>query len=461
MSHAATHVAVYVRISSDPFNLLAGVGRQETDCRRLAEVRWPGHEVRVYTDNDVSASRFSKRPRPGFQELTAAITRGEVYAVIGWNFDRLFRRPAELETFLDLCDRLKFTRALTAQGDVDLTTDDGRLHARIMTAVAAKESDDKSRRIRRSLLDRRERGQHHHGKVVYGYRLVDGEPIMVPTAAKVVRDAARRFLGGEPLSSIARRMPEGAPRTPGGVRMMLLSPALTGRVGSALHGGVAGSTQQWRPILDDTTAAEIRAKLKAPDRVRSAAHGRRRWWLAGLVKCGLCGASMRAQQGGSGSNARSFTCSRFEGGCGRMSVRCDLLQAHVEIAILDSVVAQMPVESAMEPANPGLNGMALPHNHGTPPADRLAELAALYVSDQITQAEWLAARGAITSHITHDPLPQVHLRPVADLPRRWRQMTVDQRHEQAARLIERVSIQPRQLGGPRWQPDRVAIDWRQ
>jgi site-specific DNA recombinase len=53
--------AVYVRISSDPSGLRAGVERQERDCRELAERRgWT--VAQVYCDNDVSAD--SGRPAP-------------------------------------------------------------------------------------------------------------------------------------------------------------------------------------------------------------------------------------------------------------------------------------------------------------------------------------------------------------------------------------------------------------
>lgn len=391
------------------------------------------------------------------------MARGEVYAVIGWNFDRLFRRPAELETFLDLCDRLRFTRAVTAQGDVDLTTDDGRLHARIMVAVAAKESDDKSRRMKRALQDRRERGQHHHGRAVYGYRMVDGMPIIVAEQAAIVQDAARRFLAGEPLTSIARSMPPDAPQTNSGVRLMLLSPALTGRVGNSHTGAISGVAPQWAPILDDTTAAEIRSVLKAPDRVHTAPSGQRRWWLAGLVTCALCGNNMRAQQGGGSSGpTRSFTCNKLEGGCGKMSIRAELLQWHVEIGILDSVVVKEPVDRAPVIADGLIDGHT----------ERLADLAAMYASGGITRDEWVAAREAARKLSGHgDVMPAVTLRPVVDLAKRWRGMTVDERHEQATRLIEKVVIHPRVHGGPRnqlvpWvdvdgvERSRVKVKWR-
>ena len=85
--------------------------------------------------------------------LTAAsvgdeIEAGAVEAVVVYHADRLHRHPRELEDFIDLCQRTK-TQLATVSGDVDLSTHEGQLIARIQGEVARKESDDKSRRIRR------------------------------------------------------------------------------------------------------------------------------------------------------------------------------------------------------------------------------------------------------------------------------------------------------------------------
>ena len=82
--------AVYVRISSDPSGLRAGVDRQERDCRELAERRgWT--VAQFYCDNDVSAD--SGRPRPAYQQLLADIEAGLVDAVIVWALDGCTAAP--------------------------------------------------------------------------------------------------------------------------------------------------------------------------------------------------------------------------------------------------------------------------------------------------------------------------------------------------------------------------------
>ena len=74
---------------------------------------------------------------------------GAINGLLVYDLDRLHRQPSELESFIDLCGRLGLSNVASVSGDIDLTSSDGQFQARILGAVAKKESDDKSRRIRR------------------------------------------------------------------------------------------------------------------------------------------------------------------------------------------------------------------------------------------------------------------------------------------------------------------------
>jgi len=87
----------------------------------------------------------------------------EADGTVVWHLDRLHRHPKELEEFFEVCDAAKVKDLATVQGDIDLSTDDGRFHARIMGAVARKASDDQSRRVRRKHLELAESGRFHGG----------------------------------------------------------------------------------------------------------------------------------------------------------------------------------------------------------------------------------------------------------------------------------------------------------
>ena len=191
--------AVYARISSDPDGLAAGVTRQIEDCRAFAERRcWPVADV--YVDNDTSA--YSGKRRPEYERMLDDLAAGIRDAVIVYHLDRLHRRPRELEDFLDLCDRSGIRDLACVTGEIDLGTHDGRFHARILGAVARKESDDKSRRLIRKHLELAKAGKVSGGGTrPYGY--AKDRVTVIPDEAAIIKEMAERLLAGDSLRSIA------------------------------------------------------------------------------------------------------------------------------------------------------------------------------------------------------------------------------------------------------------------
>jgi len=125
----------------------------------------------------------------------AAVESGSIDAIVTWHNFRLHRSPKELEAFIDLVERSRVRLAVVTGGDYDLTTPDGRLSARIVGAVARKESEDRSRRLRRKHLELAELGRPA-GQLGWGVRSEDER--------ELVREAARRVLEGDGLMTIAR-----------------------------------------------------------------------------------------------------------------------------------------------------------------------------------------------------------------------------------------------------------------
>src|SRR5206468_12439831 len=136
--------------------------------------------------------------------LLGELEAGTLDGLLVYNLDRLHRQPRELEAFIDVCQQLRLIHVASVEGDIDLTTADGQFQARILGAVAKKESDDKSRRIRRKHLEIAAEGRvSGGGSRPYGY-----EPDKVtlrPAEAGVVTECAQRLLAGEPVRSIAQR----------------------------------------------------------------------------------------------------------------------------------------------------------------------------------------------------------------------------------------------------------------
>ncbi|HEU5405534.1 MAG TPA: recombinase family protein, partial [Gaiellaceae bacterium] len=176
------------------------------DCARLAE-RKGWRVVEQYVDDDVSA--WSGKRRPEYARLLADLQAGSINGLLVYDLDRLHRQPSELESFIDLCQRLGLTNVASVSGEIDLTTADGQFQARILGAVAKKSSDDTSRRIRRKHLEIAAEGRvSGGGSRPYGYEA--DKVTLRPAEAAVVAECAKRLLAGEPVRSIAQDLNERA-----------------------------------------------------------------------------------------------------------------------------------------------------------------------------------------------------------------------------------------------------------
>jgi site-specific DNA recombinase len=76
MSADMPRAAVYVRISDDRQMEREGVRNQTKVCLALAK-RNGWRLVQVYEDNDIGASSRSRKPRPSYDALLAAVRAGQ------------------------------------------------------------------------------------------------------------------------------------------------------------------------------------------------------------------------------------------------------------------------------------------------------------------------------------------------------------------------------------------------
>ncbi|MCP3939107.1 MAG: recombinase family protein, partial [Actinomycetia bacterium] len=157
--------AIYCRISLDKTGEGLGVARQQELCRKLAADKgWTVAEA--YVDESVSA--YSGRIRHEYRRMIGDLEAGRRDGVICVDLDRLVRRPAELEEFVEIADRLRIPLA-NASGDTDLSTSDGRLKARIIGAVARQESERKAERVAREAEQAARRGLPRGSRRPFGW----------------------------------------------------------------------------------------------------------------------------------------------------------------------------------------------------------------------------------------------------------------------------------------------------
>jgi site-specific DNA recombinase len=412
-------IALYLRISLDRADQQVGIARQRADCTKLARTRWPDTPIVEYVDNDVSA--YSGVKRPAYESLLAGLSDRSVQGVVAYNLDRLLRQPRDLEQLID-----RGIPIITAQGDLDLTTHDGQLHARILAAVAKKSSDDTARRVSRAAKDRREEGRWHGGRhVPFGY-VTRGHGVLEidPAAAAIVTRVARAVVAGQPLARAIRENANGAgPRSREGWRQLLVGSNIRGRQRD-------GSAGNWQPIIDDELANLLSIQLATARRENSYA-----WPLSGYAWC-HCSGRLYGQVCRGDATYFCRTCMSI-------SISARPLETLIEAA-LDSAVLVIPRPAVAKPAVDD---------------SRLAELAALYVRGEITKAEWAAARVAVEDHGRDAVNLSAHQGPHVVGDRREIQ-PVDASGWGRLVVIERVVVSPARTRGPRFDTSRVHIEWR-
>lgn len=281
--------AVYLRISLDQTGEGLAVARQREQCQQIIEQRgWTA--VAEFVDNSISASDARKN-RPGYDALVKAYEAGRFDALVTYDLDRLTRQPRQLEDWVDAAEG-KGLALVTANGEADLTTDAGRLFARIKMAVARSEVERKSARQKAAALQRAQLGRPPLGVRLTGYT-PKGETI--PAEADVVRRIFKLFHGGESLKSTARILTEGGvtarngkPWNPSSVRDILTNPRYAGRAvydGQVLE-GVRGN---WEALVTDDVFDVVQARLSDPRR-RTQQGTDRKHLGSGLYLCDECGA---------------------------------------------------------------------------------------------------------------------------------------------------------------------------
>ena len=460
--------AIYARISSDPTHTELGVTRQLEDCRRLAEQ----HGLTIvdeYVDDDRSA--WSGKARPAYRQMLDAICVGEIDTVVIWHADRLHRHPRELEEYIEVCEPRGVATFACISGRVDLSNPDGRLVARMLGAVAAHESDSRSRRLRRKHQELAEAGKPAGGgDRPFGYR--SDRRTVEPTEAGAIREAAARVRAGDSLRSIARDWNDRGIQTVRGgqwtiqvLRRMLIGARLSGQ---RSYKGEITAKGTWEPILTAEDTAHLRTILLNPARLTRRSV--RRYLLAGgLLRCGRCGATLIARP--RRDSVRRYVCAKGPGlaGCGRIAIMAE----PVEQLICEAVLIRLDTpELAAALAGAAREDAEAEAAQTSVEADRaqLDELASAYGERQITFHEFLAARAPIearmeaglrkVSRLTRTAAIAAHVGDGAALRSTWETLPLTRQRAIVAAVLDRAIVHPAVRGRTTFDRERVELVWR-
>lgn len=455
-------VDVYLRLSRDPGHDELGVQRQRRECLELCE-RKGWRPASIHVDDDRSA--FSGKPRPNYREMLRRLEAGQVRGVVAWHPDRLHRSPTELEEFIAIVEARGAGVATVQGGDYDLSTASGRMAARIVGAVARHESEHKSERLRSKMAQLRRDGKlTGGGKRPYGY---ENDRLMVrPVEAAIIRDMARRSIGGEAMLSVVRDLNDRGVKGATGGRWSVSSVSrLLGSLriaGLRDDGGGREAKAPWPAII----SARDHQQLKALFASRAGGNRRspRRYLLTGgLVVCGACGAAM---VGRSLSAHPSYCCVRDvnHDGCNRVFVYAEPVEALVAnaavLAVDGSILAAQLKRLRGTQPDALLDAIAQQE-------ERLREIEADYANGELERSEYRrlrdsarAKRDELQGAVKPDPRAALDFgdEPLAAA---WPALSQGRRRAILDALLEAVIIAPSaRRGRSRFDPDRVRLRWK-
>ena len=310
-------VAAYARVSSGKDAMLHSLSAQVSYYSDYIQNN--GWEYAgVYADEAITGT---KDKREGFQQLLAECRNGNVDMVITKSISRFARNTVTLLTTVRELKELGVDVYFEEQ-NIHTTSADGELMLTILASYAQEESLSVSENMKWRIKKNFEDGKPWSGFVL-GYRCENGQYVVVPKEAEVVRRIYREYLEGLGATAIMKGLNDdgiltrtGKPWRMGGVLKVLKNYNYTGnlllqKTYSENHLTKrkmtnCGEQPQYHAegaheaIIDlDTFEAvqeeiERRAEYYAPTKKATS------YLFTGLIVCGICGKHYRRKTTASG-----------------------------------------------------------------------------------------------------------------------------------------------------------------
>ncbi|MGD9494988.1 MAG: recombinase family protein [Armatimonadota bacterium] len=294
-----TRAAIYTRVSSEE-QADEGLSLVVQEQRGRAVALERGADiVEVYQDDGWSGTRFD---RPALQRMLADLA--DLDMVIVWRLDRLSRSVRDWAEMMEMLSDHKVGLVSVTEA-FDASNAYGRAMMGMLAVWAQLFVEMLRENVSAALHQRAESGRHH-GRQPLGYRYDDGELVLVPEEAAVVRQVFDRYLGGDSLIDLAHagyreKWPSGGGRwSAQKARRILLNPVYAGLIqfSGELYQGAH------KPII--SMADWRRAQERLAARTQRRGHGPKS--LIRLYRCGICGARMVAQRKSRTSHHVRYVC---------------------------------------------------------------------------------------------------------------------------------------------------------
>jgi site-specific DNA recombinase len=394
----------------------------------------------------------------------------EFEAVITWHTDRLHRSPSELEEFINICEGSNIRIETVQAGLLDLSTPSGRMVARILGSASRYESEHKSERIKRKAREVALAGKSWGGST-RPYCYEKDRITVIESEAAILRQVAARFLAGESLMSLARWLNKNEYWTVTGghwyissLRRVLYGARYSGQ---REHLGEIVATAVWPAVITVEQTTAMRIKLSDP--ARRTNRSARRYLLAGLLWCELCGERLVARPRSDGT--RRYVCAkgRTLKACGGIFIKSEDLELFISAAVLKRIEGTN-MDEFIANRSRGDSASNTAQSNVSTAKERQLELADMFIKGEITRPQLLAGQKTSDRIIFEamKVLAQEDKTGVLDssiengvsIANKWATLNLDRQRAIIFAVIDSVNIGSGTNGLKGLDPDRVHPVWR-
>jgi DNA invertase Pin-like site-specific DNA recombinase len=417
----------YVRLSRDGEDTTSPQ-RQRAKIEALCKER--GWEL-LETFADIDESAFNGHRRLAYDQMLGRL--GEAEAIVFWRPDRLARSVTDFSHLLDLC-KAQDVHLVSTDYQIDTSSAMGKAFVQLTAVFAELESGNLSERSRQMMAHKREKGEWV-GARPFGWRIVGKHLEQDEDEQRILRDIARRYVGGESINHIALTL---------GKQSSVINKILkSDRVHEALPDDLSG------PLVEALLARKM-------DRVPTS----RKSLLGGIATCAVCGGglSLASSMGGRSEGKRwySYKCP----GRGHVGIAGPWLESFVTEAVLAYIDTDRLQEAIKRQRK------TRPTRKVSAIEARLELLDSQYVEGKVSKArfdrmntqllEQLKAAQASERQRGID-LPVELARKLSE---KWEGMPVSTRRRIIQAVVESITVSKAE-GHGKIDPGRVQIRWRQ
>lgn len=281
-------VAIYLRVSTEE-QAIHGYSLETQETELLAYAREKGYKIiGIYRDEGFSA-RKPVLKRKMVQELLADVEAGKIDLILFTKLDRWFRSVREYHNVQAVLDKNKVVWKAILE-DYQTETADGRLKVNIMLSVAENEADRTSERIKFVFNGRVQKGEWCYGGLAtpFGYKAE-----RIGGLRKLVRDPETE----EAVAAFWDKMQKCQNIRQSGREVNLeygLNRAHKSWMAMSRNEIYTGEFKGVKNFCPPYISRAAWEDLQHPERRIKSTQGGRAYLFVGLVRCPVCGATLKS-----------------------------------------------------------------------------------------------------------------------------------------------------------------------